>query len=223
MQVEDRSGQATPQQLEAATQALIAEASKDPRIAAAFSSFRASVPQLYANVDRVKAKKEERRRHRYFPSAAGLSRQLLHQRFQLSGPDVPGDRAGRCAVPRAGVGCRAAQNAQRRRADGAAGHGDGFERYCRCRSHQSLQPLSVGRNQRRRRAGRQQRAGHRDHGEPREERCCPRDSATNGPNWPIRKKRQGTRRCIFSRSACCSCSSRTRPNTKALRCRCRSS
>ena len=58
MQVEDRSGLATPQQLEAATQALIAEATKDPRIAAAFSSFRASVPQLYANVDRVKAKKE---------------------------------------------------------------------------------------------------------------------------------------------------------------------
>jgi hydrophobe/amphiphile efflux-1 (HAE1) family protein len=58
MQVEDRSGLSTPQQLEAATQALVAEASKDPRIAALFSSFRASVPQLYANVDRVKAKKE---------------------------------------------------------------------------------------------------------------------------------------------------------------------
>jgi hydrophobe/amphiphile efflux-1 (HAE1) family protein len=58
MQVEDRSGHATPQQLEAATQALIIEAGKDPRIAAAFSSFRSSVPQLYANVDRVKAKKE---------------------------------------------------------------------------------------------------------------------------------------------------------------------
>ena len=39
-------------------EALIAEASKNPQIAAAFSSFRASVPQLYANVDRVKAKKE---------------------------------------------------------------------------------------------------------------------------------------------------------------------
>ncbi len=58
MQVEDRSGTATPQQLQAATQALIGEAMKDPRIVAAFSTFRASVPQLYANVDRVKAKKE---------------------------------------------------------------------------------------------------------------------------------------------------------------------
>ncbi len=59
MQVEDRSGLATPQQLQAATGALIAEASKDPRIAQPIlSTFRAGVPQLYANVNRVKAKKE---------------------------------------------------------------------------------------------------------------------------------------------------------------------
>jgi hydrophobe/amphiphile efflux-1 (HAE1) family protein len=58
MQVEDRSGLATPQQLEAATGALIADARKDPRITSLFSTFRASVPQLYANVDRVKAKKQ---------------------------------------------------------------------------------------------------------------------------------------------------------------------
>jgi len=58
MQVEDRSGLSTPQQLEAATGALIADARKDPRITALFSTFRANVPQLYANVDRVKAKKE---------------------------------------------------------------------------------------------------------------------------------------------------------------------
>jgi hydrophobe/amphiphile efflux-1 (HAE1) family protein len=58
MQVEDRSGRATPQQLEAATGALVADASQDPRIMALFSSFHASVPQLYANVDRIKAKKE---------------------------------------------------------------------------------------------------------------------------------------------------------------------
>jgi multidrug efflux pump len=59
MQVENRSGSATPQQLEAATQSLIGAASQNPQIAAAFSTFRASVPQLYANVDRVKAKKEK--------------------------------------------------------------------------------------------------------------------------------------------------------------------
>ncbi|MGA2232587.1 MAG: efflux RND transporter permease subunit, partial [Tepidisphaeraceae bacterium] len=58
MQVEDRSGLFTPQQLEAATDALIAEARKDPRLTSLFTTFRANVPQLYANVDRVKAKKE---------------------------------------------------------------------------------------------------------------------------------------------------------------------
>jgi hydrophobe/amphiphile efflux-1 (HAE1) family protein len=58
MQVEDRSGAATPQQLEAATNALIADASNDPRITSLFTTFHASVPQFYANVDRVKAKKE---------------------------------------------------------------------------------------------------------------------------------------------------------------------
>jgi multidrug efflux pump len=57
MQVEDRSGLATPQELQAATGALIADASKDPRITSLFSTFRANVPQLYADVDRVKAKK----------------------------------------------------------------------------------------------------------------------------------------------------------------------
>ncbi|MDP9174957.1 MAG: efflux RND transporter permease subunit [Planctomycetota bacterium] len=58
MQVEDRSGLSTPLQLEAATSALIADARKDPHITSLFSTFRSSVPQLYANVDRTKAKKE---------------------------------------------------------------------------------------------------------------------------------------------------------------------
>jgi multidrug efflux pump len=59
MQVEDRSGTATPQQLDAATQALIADARKDPRITSLFTTFHASVPQLYAAVDRTKAKQEK--------------------------------------------------------------------------------------------------------------------------------------------------------------------
>jgi multidrug efflux pump len=58
MQIENRSGLATPRELEAATSTIVADARKDPRITALFSSFHASVPQLYANVDRLKAKKE---------------------------------------------------------------------------------------------------------------------------------------------------------------------
>jgi hydrophobe/amphiphile efflux-1 (HAE1) family protein len=56
MQVEDRSGSATPQQLQAATQHLIQSARSRPELSRLFSTFRASVPQIYVNVDRVKAK-----------------------------------------------------------------------------------------------------------------------------------------------------------------------
>jgi multidrug efflux pump len=59
MLVEDLTGQATPKQLQAATRALIDAAGKDPRLAQPMiTNFHAAVPQLYANVNRVKAKKE---------------------------------------------------------------------------------------------------------------------------------------------------------------------
>jgi hydrophobe/amphiphile efflux-1 (HAE1) family protein len=58
MQVEDRSGSATPQQLQAATQHLIDAARSRPELSRLFSTFRASVPEIYVNVDRVKAKKQ---------------------------------------------------------------------------------------------------------------------------------------------------------------------
>jgi len=58
MQVEDRSGSATPQQLGAATQHLIDAAGSRPELSRAFSTFRANVPQIYVNVDRVKAKEQ---------------------------------------------------------------------------------------------------------------------------------------------------------------------
>jgi multidrug efflux pump len=57
MQIEDRSGLGTPQELAAVTNTLMADARKDPRLTALFSTYRASVPQLWVNVDRTKAKK----------------------------------------------------------------------------------------------------------------------------------------------------------------------
>jgi hydrophobe/amphiphile efflux-1 (HAE1) family protein len=56
LQVEDRSGQATPQQLQAVTEQLITAAAKRPEVNSLFSTFRANVPQIYTNVDRVRAK-----------------------------------------------------------------------------------------------------------------------------------------------------------------------
>jgi multidrug efflux pump subunit AcrB len=58
MQIEDRSGSAQPQQLEQATQRLIEAARGRPELSMLFSTFHASVPQLYIDVDRVKAKQE---------------------------------------------------------------------------------------------------------------------------------------------------------------------
>jgi hydrophobe/amphiphile efflux-1 (HAE1) family protein len=58
MQIEDRSGLSTPQQLQAVTDQVIAAARKRPEVTALFTTFRASFPQLYGNVDRVKAKQQ---------------------------------------------------------------------------------------------------------------------------------------------------------------------
>ncbi len=59
MQIEDRTGQATPQELQAATDAVIAAARRHPDLRSIFSTFRASVPQLYANVNRSKVKMQD--------------------------------------------------------------------------------------------------------------------------------------------------------------------
>jgi multidrug efflux pump len=58
MQVEDRSGSATPQELQAMTQHLINAARRRPELSRLFSTYHASVPQIYINVDRVKAKQQ---------------------------------------------------------------------------------------------------------------------------------------------------------------------
>src|SRR5437763_1362690 len=58
IEVQDRSGAHTPQELQTVVDDLIAESRKHPQLQALFTSFRANVPQLYANLDRVKAKEE---------------------------------------------------------------------------------------------------------------------------------------------------------------------
>jgi len=54
--VQDRMGQG-PRALQEATDAFVAAAYNDPDVARVFTTFRASTPQLYAHVDRVKANK----------------------------------------------------------------------------------------------------------------------------------------------------------------------
>jgi hydrophobe/amphiphile efflux-1 (HAE1) family protein len=61
MQVEDRSGRATPAEMLAQVEQVIAEARKDPRLdpTKTFSTYRANTPQLYANVDRTRVKSQQ--------------------------------------------------------------------------------------------------------------------------------------------------------------------
>ncbi len=58
MQIEDRSGRASPQDLQAAADRVIAAAQGKPEVTGLFSTFRANVPQLYINVDRTKVKSQ---------------------------------------------------------------------------------------------------------------------------------------------------------------------
>jgi len=58
MQVQDRTGRGTPQELQAATEQLIASSTQTPYVnpMGTITTFRSSVPQLYVDVDREKAK-----------------------------------------------------------------------------------------------------------------------------------------------------------------------
>jgi HAE1 family hydrophobic/amphiphilic exporter-1 len=56
MQIEDREGVGLPA-LQERTQAVIDEAKKHPEIGVAATTFRAGVPQIYLNIDRVKAER----------------------------------------------------------------------------------------------------------------------------------------------------------------------
>ncbi|MCC6953404.1 MAG: efflux RND transporter permease subunit, partial [Deltaproteobacteria bacterium] len=58
LQVQDRSGQGSPQDLQRAIESVLIEARKRPELGNVFSSYRSSQPQLYADIDRVKAKQQ---------------------------------------------------------------------------------------------------------------------------------------------------------------------
>jgi hydrophobe/amphiphile efflux-1 (HAE1) family protein len=56
MQIQDRTGRSTPQQLQAAADTITAQARANPHLQSLFTTYRANVPQLYADVDREKVK-----------------------------------------------------------------------------------------------------------------------------------------------------------------------
>ena len=59
LQVQDRTGRSSPQELQTAVDNLAGQAQRESRLQALLTTFRANVPQLYTDVDRTKVKKQD--------------------------------------------------------------------------------------------------------------------------------------------------------------------
>ena len=99
---------------------MMMKANETPGLAGNLTTFRANVPQLWLEVDRVKAKTHERAAEQHLRHAPDLSRLDLRQRLQPLRPHLSRDRAGRRAVPPHARRHPPAQDAQRRRRHGPA-------------------------------------------------------------------------------------------------------
>jgi multidrug efflux pump len=85
MQVQDRTGTATPQQLQQVTEQLIAASrSQAATVTGLFSTFRSDVPQLQLNIDRLKLKQQGLLAADVFQT---LQVYLVLQRMVPSGPE----------------------------------------------------------------------------------------------------------------------------------------
>ena len=97
-------------------------ATRRPSWPGMFSSYQVNVPQLYADIDRTKARQLGVPVTDVFDTMQIYLGSLYVERLQQVRPHLLGARAGRCAVPRARRG--------RRPAEGALDHA---ARWCRCR------------------------------------------------------------------------------------------
>ena len=189
-----------------------------------FSSFQINVPQLFADVDRAKAKR------------MGVALTDVFDTMQINlGSLYVNDfnRFGRTyqVVVQADAPYRSraediahAQDAQQRRAS-----------WCRsarcCGSTQSFGPdrvirynaFPVGGPERRRRRRASARARRRPRSSASRRRPCRAASRSSGPTSPTRRSWPATPRCSSSRCACCSCSWCWPRSTRASSCRSRSS
>ena len=120
LQIEDRGGLGY-EALDQAIKAFVGKASQTPEIAGLFSSFQINVPQLYADVDRVKARQLGVAVTGRVRDHADLSGLALRQRLQQVRPHLLGARAGRRQVSCPGRGRGPAEGALANRRDGAAG------------------------------------------------------------------------------------------------------
>ena len=195
-----------PKQLQAAAAAVMAAARKDPRIAFTFSTFHAGVPQLYANVDRVKAKKENVAVTDIFQTLQVYLGSYYVNDFNYLGRTYRVMAQADAPFRRHASDVPQLKTRNSRRRDGPAGdcHGtEGHHDADRINRYDLYPSAEInGAGARASAAGRRSRSWRPRPGSP-----AQRLFATNGPNWPIRKRRPATRRCSSSRCACCSCSS----------------
>ena len=173
MMVQDR-GNVGPEALERATQALVAAANADPALGGVFTLFNTKTPSVYADIDRERAEKLGGDAARRVRRHAGLSGFLVHQRLQLSRPDVRGHRPGRRAVPPDAERHQPASDPQFGWTDGSDRLGRAPQRGDDAVSYPPLQPLPHGRNTRRRGARHRIRHGARAYGEARDGRAAAR-------------------------------------------------
>ncbi len=93
LQLEDRADLGYDE-LYNATQAVMNKARQAPELTGVFSNYEVNVPQVLADVNRVKAKEQWRAAQQRVRSAAGVPRVPVRERLQPLRPYLQGDRAG---------------------------------------------------------------------------------------------------------------------------------
>ena len=95
-QLENLEGR-DPAEMASVMGGLVAAANQDPRLARVFSTFTASNPSIWLDIDREKAQALGLNYLRRVQRAANDARRLLRQRFQSVRPHLAGEHPGRCA------------------------------------------------------------------------------------------------------------------------------
>ena len=141
MRIQDRQGRG-PELLAAATDELVAAARKAPRLTSVFSPFTANTPQVFVDIDRVKAQKlgvpianVNEAIQTYFGSTYVNDFNLFGRTYHVT---AQADLPFRKETRRSG----AAAHPQCRRRHGDARQRGGFPRHLRPRPRRALQSLS---------------------------------------------------------------------------------
>ncbi len=79
-------------------QEFVAAANQTPGVTGVFSNYLVNVPQVFADIDREKAKRENVPLANVFEALQVYLGSLYVQRPEPVRPQLPGDRAGRCAA-----------------------------------------------------------------------------------------------------------------------------